>query len=200
MNKKNAARLAAVIEIGSSNVKMRVSQLSKGRVQTLDYLEYPVSLDHDVFETGSIRFESLRELSAALSKFSAALLSYNIEKPRVVSCTALLEAKNRALVVDQLKVRNGMEVAVLDSSLEKAYLFSEIEKRLGPALDNGSSLIVFIGAGSIGGGIRRKKSCLLPKYPHWHFKAAGYIGADAPQGRRIPLHSGGIHGRPAEPD
>ncbi len=177
MNKKNAARLAAVIEIGSSNVKMRVSQLSKGRVQTLDYLEYPVSLDHDVFETGSIRFESLRELSAALSKFSAALLSYNIEKPRVVSCTALLEAKNRALVVDQLKVRNGMEVAVLDSSLEKAYLFSEIEKRLGPALDNGSSLIVFIGAGSIGAAVfDGKKAVYFQNIPIGTLKLRDILG------------------------
>lgn len=177
MNKKSAARLAAVIEIGSSNVKMRVSQLSKGRVQTLDYLEYPVSLDHDVFETGSISFESLRELSAALSKFSAALLSYNIEKPRVVSCTALLEAQNRALVVDQLKVRNNVDVTVLDSSQEKAYLFSEIEKRLGPALENGSSLITFIGAGSIGIAVfNGKKAVYFQNIPIGTLKLRDVLG------------------------
>ena len=101
MNKKSAAPTAAVIEIGSNNVKMRVSQLSKGHIQTLDTLEYPIGLGHDVFENGSVSFDSLRELSGALSKFSAALLSYNIDKPRVVSCSALREAKNRALGVDQ---------------------------------------------------------------------------------------------------
>ena len=49
MNKKSAARAAAVIEIGTNNVRMRVSQWSKGRLATLDRLEYPVSLGHDVF-------------------------------------------------------------------------------------------------------------------------------------------------------
>ena len=62
MNKKNAAGCAAVIEIGTRNVKMRVSQLVKGKIRTLDYLEYPISLDHDVFETGAVSFNSLREL------------------------------------------------------------------------------------------------------------------------------------------
>lgn len=151
MNKKGAA-CAAVIEIGTKNVKMRVSQLVKGKIHTLDYLEYPVSLDHDVFETGAISFDSLRELSAALAKFSSALLSYNIEKPRVVSGTALLEASNRALVLDQLRVRNGMDISVLDSSQEKAYIFSEIEKRLvrEENIRSVHSLIAYIGSGSIG--------------------------------------------------
>ena len=67
MNKKSAAPIAAVIEIGSNNVKLRVSQLSKGKIQTLDRLEYPIGLGHDVFENGSVSFDSLRELSAALS-------------------------------------------------------------------------------------------------------------------------------------
>lgn len=152
MNKKNAAGCAAVIEIGTRNVKMRVSQLVKGKIRTLDYLEYPVSLDHDVFETGAVSFNSLRELSSALSKFSSALLSYNIEKPRVLSGTVLLEASNRALVVDQLKVRNGMDVDILDSSQEKAYIFSELENRLAQeeTVRNGNTLFAYIGSGSIG--------------------------------------------------
>lgn len=152
MNKKSAANCAAVIEIGTNNVKMRVSQLVKGKIRALDYLEYPVSLDHDVFETGAISFDSLRELSSALTKFSSALLSYNIDKPYVLSGTALLEASNRALVVDQLKVRNGMDVNVLDNSQEKAYIFSELEKRLAgeESVHTGNTLLAYIGSGSIG--------------------------------------------------
>lgn len=157
MNKKSAAACGAVIEIGSNNVKMQVSQLSKGKLQPLDHLEYPIGLGHDVFEHGAVSFDSLRELSAALSKFSAALLSYTTEKPRVVSCSALREAKNRALVVDQLKVRNGLDVTVLDDSLEKAYIYSEIMEQLGrdSAFLEGDSLVAYIGAGSIGVAVFR---------------------------------------------
>lgn len=152
MNKKYSAHKAAVIEIGSNNVRMQVSQLSKGQLTLLDSLEYPVNLGHDVFETGNISFESLRELSGVLGKFSAALLSYGVEKPKVISCTALREAKNRALVADQLKVRNGLSVSVLEESEEKAYLFSELINHLAgeEALKNKHSLLAYIGSGSIG--------------------------------------------------
>lgn len=152
MNKKNAANTAAVIEIGTTSVRMRVSQLSKGNVSTLDFLEYPVRVGHDVFETGSISFDSLRELSSALGKFSSALLTYNIQKPRVISCTALRDAKNRSLVADQLRVRNNVDVTVLDDSQEKAYIYSEITAKLGGAdlLKHGNSVIAYVGSGSIG--------------------------------------------------
>ncbi len=151
MNKKSTARAAAVIEIGSNNVRMRVAQWTKGSMATLDRLEYPVDLGHDVFSCGYISFDSLRELSGVLSKFSDALRSYNIEKPKVISCTALREAKNRALVTDQLKVRNGMDVTVLEDSQEKAYLYKEIMEHLGDAkLTPGNTMIAYIGSGSIG--------------------------------------------------
>lgn len=152
MNKKNAPNAGAVIEIGSSSVRMRVSQISKGKIRPLDYLEYPVSLGQDVYRSGSVSFESLRELSSALGKFSSALLSYHIENPKVVTCATLLEAKNRALVVDQLKVRNGMDVEILGSSQEKAYIFSEIQHRLAEedSVKDGYSLAAYIGSGSIG--------------------------------------------------
>lgn len=151
LNKKSAAHTAAVIEIGSNNVRMHVSQLSKDQVVTLDQLEYPVGLGHDVFADGLISFESLRELSAVLGKFSAALLSYRVEKPKVISCTALREARNRSLVADQLRVRNGLEVQVLEDSQEKAYIYSEIIKKLSgrPPL-SGNTMIAYIGSGSIG--------------------------------------------------
>ena len=117
----------------------------------LDRLEYPVSLGHDVFTNGNISFDSLRELSSVLSKFSSALQSYNIDKPKAISCTALREAKNQALVVDQLKVRNGLEVTVLEDSQEKAYIYKEVIQRLeGTPLQQGNTAIAYVGSGSIG--------------------------------------------------
>ncbi len=152
MNKKNAANTMAVIEISTDSVRMQVSQLSKGNVSTLDRLEYPLALDHDVFETGSISFESLRKLSGALDRFSSALLSYNITEPYAVSSPAMNEAGNRSLVLDQLRVRNGLEITALENGQEKAYLYAEILTRLDQAglLKEGPSVIAFVGSGSIG--------------------------------------------------
>ena len=51
MNKKLPGGPAAVIEIGSSAVRMRVSQLKHGEIEMLDSLEYPVFFGHEVFTT-----------------------------------------------------------------------------------------------------------------------------------------------------
>ena len=118
MNKKSAARAAAVIEIGSNNVRMRVAQWAKGQMAILDRLEYPVSLGHDVFTNGNISFDSLRELSSVLSNFPL-LSNHTTLISQRQSLHRFAEAKNRALVVDQLKVRNGLEVTVLEDSQEK---------------------------------------------------------------------------------
>lgn len=155
LNKKASAHAAAVIEIGSNDVRMQVAQLKKGgggAVDPLDYLSYPLRLGHDVFETGKVSFDSLLELSAILDKFSAALLSYNIPKPRVISTSAMREAANRSLVVDQIRVRNDLAVTVLEDSQEKAYLYAEIISRLSgsDSLKNGDTVLCYVGTGSIG--------------------------------------------------
>ena len=90
MNKKSAGGPAAVIEIGSSAVRMRVSQLRRGEIETLDALEYPVYLGHEVFNDGRISFEGLRLLSSILEKFTAALADYGCKNVRVVSSLSLI--------------------------------------------------------------------------------------------------------------
>ena len=73
MTKRASANVAAVIEIAAAAVRMRVSQLRRGKIEVLDRLEYPLYLGHEVFNEGRVRFETLRQLSAVLKKFTAAL-------------------------------------------------------------------------------------------------------------------------------
>ena len=152
LNKKTNLNLAAVIEIGSNNVKMRISQLKKGEIVTLDSLEHPINIGHDVFERGRISFESLRELSLALSKFSDAMNTYGVEKTKIISCSVMREAENRFLAADQIKVQNNMVLDVIEDSEEKSMIYFEVIKIIAnnPQYKNSNSLIAFVGAGSIG--------------------------------------------------
>ena len=76
MNRKKSSKAAAVIDIGSNMIKMGISQIQKGEITQLDYLEYPLSLGHEVFAEGKISFESLRELSKILRGFCEVCLLY----------------------------------------------------------------------------------------------------------------------------
>ena len=73
---KKGGKTAAVINIGSNRVRMLVSQLKKGEVSPVDLLEHPIALGHEVFSTGKVSFETLRELSSILRGFSNVLKEY----------------------------------------------------------------------------------------------------------------------------
>lgn len=151
MNKKKGGRIAAVIDIGSNMLRMRIAQLRKNEIVDLDRLEYPVSLGHEVFSNGKVSFESLRELSSVLQGYSEIMREYGVDLYRIVATTALREAKNRAYVLDQLKIQNDMTVEVLEDDQEKTLIYSEIlesMKGCGQGIDN--ALISYIGAGTIG--------------------------------------------------
>ncbi len=152
LNKKKNSKIAAVIDIGSNLLKMRVSQLKRGVIEDIDRLEYPLSLGHEVFSEGKISFESIRELSNILHGYSGIMAEYGVGQYKVVATTALREAKNRSYVVDQLKIQNDMTVLVLEDDQEKTLIYSEILDSLKNMEDKRSqnALISYIGAGTIG--------------------------------------------------
>ena len=141
-----------MIEVGSSAVRMRISQMRRGVIETLDSLEYPVSLGHEVFNHGKISFESLRTLSSILTKFKSALDGFGCKDVRVVSSTVMREAENRSFVTDQLKIHNDLNLEILEYSEEKALICSEIIRLLTNEhkLDPQNAMIAYIGTGSIG--------------------------------------------------
>ena len=152
MNRKKGGKVAAVIDISSSMLKMKIAQLQRDKIVTLDRLEYPVKIGSEVFHGGKISFESLWSLSSTLHGYSDVMREYGAEQQRVVATTALREAKNRDYITDQLKIQNGIAVQVLEDDQEKTLIYSEILNsiRSMPDFPAGSTLISFIGTGSIG--------------------------------------------------
>lgn len=152
LNHKKSPRLAAVIDIDSNALKMRISQLKKDEIDDIDTLEYPLRLGHEVFTEGKISFESLRELSSLLHGYEDVLKEYGVTKYKTVATTAFREAENRSFIIDQLRIQNGMQVNVLEDDQEKTLIYwemlnylSKLEKKA-----DESALICYIGAGTIG--------------------------------------------------
>ena len=103
-----------------------------------------------MFSNNKISFESIRSISSALHGFTELMAEYGVDSCRVVATTAMREAGNRAFVVDQLKIQNGLQVEILEDNQEKAFVYGEILKKLPDTLKEGNTLITYIGTGSIG--------------------------------------------------
>ncbi len=152
MDKKKNVKVAAVIDIGSNMLKMRISQCRRGEIMDLDRLEYPIRLGHEVFNGGKVSFETLREISGVLHGYSGVMAEYGVTDCRVVATTALREAGNREFVADQLRIQNGMDVQILENDQEKTLIYSEVVRSMKQMEDvpDGNALISYIGTGSIG--------------------------------------------------
>lgn len=105
---------------------MRVSQLCDGAITDIDVLRYPTQIGHEVFSTGKISFDSLKEMISVLRGYAQVMLEYGVTQYKVVATSVLREAKNRAYVVDQIKIQNDMAIEVLEDDQEKTLIYSEI--------------------------------------------------------------------------
>jgi exopolyphosphatase/guanosine-5'-triphosphate,3'-diphosphate pyrophosphatase len=151
MSEPSPSQVVAVIDIGSSAVRMTVAEIDAGgTVRELERLEQPLELGRDVFRRGSVRRKTLARLLAVISDFQRVLGVYGVSRVRAIATSALREAENSEVVLDQLYLRHGLDVELIGPAFEKRLLFLGVRAELGDGydLDRGSCLIVEVGGGS----------------------------------------------------
>ena len=57
---------------------MRVSSFYDGAITDIDVLRYPTQIGHEVFSTGKISFDSLKEMISVLRGYAQVMLEYGV--------------------------------------------------------------------------------------------------------------------------
>ncbi|MDR2649561.1 MAG: HD domain-containing protein [Clostridiales bacterium] len=149
MPKKDRIELAAVIDIGSSELRLKSAQFSKTRIKYLESLIYPLGLGRDTFNTGKIGFDKVDKACEILRNFLMIIHEYGITNIRVIATTAVREATNMDYFLDQVKIKTGLNISVMDDMEEKLYIYKLLTRLLKDDVKN-SALMVHIGSGNIG--------------------------------------------------
>ncbi len=148
---KKGTRNCAVIEIASSNIKMGIFQLSKGKIVTLDRLIYPVTLGHEIFIDKKISANSLNEINSILDKFKAVCKTYDVTSVKLLSTSVMREATNKDVIADRIKILNDLDVITLTDTEEKSLIFWDfLENNSNDNKFNQKAILAYIGSGSIG--------------------------------------------------
>ncbi|MDD6789184.1 MAG: hypothetical protein PUE04_03645 [Lachnospira sp.] len=152
MKANRCPKVAALIDIGSSETRMQIAQVRKGKMDRIEALSYPVALGRDVYATGRVSQTTVRELIKALEGFLNVIREYAVSDVTAVTTTALRRAKNRDLVLDQVKIRTGIDIRVLEDNEEKSLIYYEMIRTLreSSALPDETTLFSFVGSGSVG--------------------------------------------------
>ncbi|MEG1847804.1 MAG: HD domain-containing protein [Lachnospiraceae bacterium] len=142
----------AAIDVGSYELAMKIYELSvKKGMREIDHIRYQIELGTDTYATGKIGYERVDELCRILREFSQIMKSYRVDAYRAYGTSAIRETDNMTIILDQIRIRTGIQVDVLSNSEQRFLDYKSIASKgevFSRIIENGTA-IVDIGGGSI---------------------------------------------------
>ena len=149
-----AYKIAAAIDIGSSAVRMEITEKNKDGIKQLEFLQSPLYLGHDTFTEKRISFTKIEKLCSILNSYKETAAQYGIDTIKTVATTAFREAENIEYILDLVRLRTGIMVRVLDDPEEKTIIYREILRREDHVQKD--AVISYVGTGSLGIAVLEK--------------------------------------------
>ncbi|MCQ2610379.1 MAG: HD domain-containing protein [Treponema sp.] len=121
----------AVVEIGSTGIRLLVAEVnSRNDWQVLDRSEMPVSLGREVFSTGYVSRESLLSCIQILLRYKEQLAGWGITPDQVfvIATSSVREARNHDPLLDQIFIKTGFKVRIIDGIEENRLMFLAVQK------------------------------------------------------------------------
>ena len=146
--------LKAVIDIGSTSIRMVVAQIhADGTFQTLDSLNQSVGIGSDTFTKGRITRSTIEDCVKVMRSFSAVLQEYNIDPDsgvRAVATSAVREARNRDEFLDRIYMATDINVEVIEGAEVNRLTFLAVRSLIesNASLQQGKLLVLEVGGGS----------------------------------------------------
>jgi exopolyphosphatase/guanosine-5'-triphosphate,3'-diphosphate pyrophosphatase len=152
-------KLVAIIEIGSTGIRLLVAQIEGGNGRygdnwkLMDSAGRPVALGRDVFNSGELSRESLLNCLSVFQNFKELLESWNIsaQDVHVIATSALRVARNRDIFIDRIRQETGFNLSLVDGIEENRLLYLAVRFALKqdlPLFWRANSMIIEIGGGS----------------------------------------------------
>ena len=147
-----AVRTFAAIDVGSYELSMKIFEASpKNGMREVDHIRYRLDLGTDTYATGKISYEKMEELCRVLREFSEIMKAYKVEDYKAYATSAIRETSNSRIVLDQIRLKTGIEIAILSNSEQRFLDYKSVASKreeFKHILENGTA-IVDIGGGSI---------------------------------------------------
>jgi len=147
-------RLVAVLEIGSTGVRLLVAQIQDdGQWTVMDNAGRPLALGRDVFNSGEFSRESLLGCLTVLQNFKELLAGWGIAAAdaHVIATSALRVARNRDMFIDRIRQETDFNLTVVDGVEENRLMYLGVRFALKqdlPLFWRANSMIIEIGGGS----------------------------------------------------
>ncbi len=146
------SKLAGIIYIASESIYLRIAQIVNGNIKYIEKIDYPIVIGKETYKKRKISFKRINKACDILNNFIKLMKEYKIENYKTVATTAIRESENSEYIVDQIKIKTGLDLNILEDSEEKNYIYLDLIKSLDAKKYNPQDkiLITYIGSGSLG--------------------------------------------------
>lgn len=148
--KTGSSKCVAAIDIGSRSIRMTIAQINGSDLEILDELQQAVRLGKDSFYKGKISRTTIDEAIAILNRFKKICTEYRVTRIRAVTTTAVREASNVDIFVDNIRTFTGLELEILTPSKESEYIYRTLSRGFKEKeCSNEQNAIIEVGSGSV---------------------------------------------------
>ena len=129
MRKSIQQDLMGVIHLGSEQAGIQiVEHRGLQDIKVIDKAFRAVTLGEETFKTGKISFGTLSAICSLLKGYRRMLSEYGVRDYRLVATTAIREAQNQRYIMDQIQVKTGFKVEVINMPQEIFYKYCALFK------------------------------------------------------------------------
>lgn len=127
---QNMIRTFAAIDVGSFELELGIFEISdKTGIRAIDHVKHMIGLGSDTFTSGKISYQMVEETCEILKDFARIMEGYQVMDCRAYATTAMREAKNSRIVLEQIRVRTGINVQVISNSEQRFISYKAIASR-----------------------------------------------------------------------
>ena len=152
---KKKLRSAAVIHLGSENITMQLMEYTGlDDIRIITELRSKVRLGEETFQTRKISFGTMLQIVEILKGYRQVMREYGVKSYILQATTAVREAENQQYFLDQVLVKTGFQIEVVNMSREiytkMASLLRTMEIRPELPMPREGVLLADISSGGLG--------------------------------------------------
>lgn len=136
----------AAIDCGTNSIRLLIADIDGNNFREILRDMEIVRLGQGVDQTGAFHPDAIARTLAAVDKFAPEIARRGVEKIRFCATSATRDASNRALFIDGVKERLGIEPEVIAGEVEAALSFTGATKDFDKS--HAPFLVIDIGGGS----------------------------------------------------
>lgn len=145
-------RLFAAIDVGSYELTCKIFEYTvKNGMKEVEVIRYALDLGSEIFAGGKLSKEKVAELCQVLNSFRKIMDGYRITDYRAYGTSAIREAENVLILLDQIEQKTGIRIEVLSNSEQRLLNYKAIASKgeeFNRIIERGTA-ILDIGGGSI---------------------------------------------------